>query len=85
MSTDEQIRDVLAFMASHTQGRPLTYGEIRATYQRWDQLTVDEKAMRWDRCRRRFAAAQPALALKDRVRHADEAMRLVLAESGTVH
>jgi hypothetical protein len=81
MSHDEQIRDVLSFMASHTHSRPLTYGEIQATYNRWGELTSTEKAMRWERCRRRFEAAQPSLAQKDRVRDAAEAVRLLLRES----
>ncbi len=85
MSFDEQIRDVLAFMASHTQARPLTYDEIQATYFRWDEFTANEKALRWERCRRRFAAAQPTLAQKDRVRDADEAVQLLTAGSMTVH
>ncbi len=85
MSYDEQIRDVLAFMASHTQTRPLTYSEIQSTYFRWDEFTPDEKTVRWERCRRRFAAAQPTLAVKDRTRHASEVVKLLVKESATVH
>lgn len=79
MSSDEQICDVLAFMARHLGDRPLTFAEIEGTRHRWSRLTPEEKATRWERCRRRFAAAQPVLAQKGRVRHASE---LVLALKG---
>jgi hypothetical protein len=77
MSPDEQVLDVLKFMAAHTVGRPLIHGEIAGTYERWDTLNASDKERYWSRCLRRFAAAQPTLALKDRIRDADECVHLV--------
>jgi hypothetical protein len=77
MSPDEQVLDVLKFMAAHTVGRPLIHGEIASTYERWDTLKPSDKERYWSRCRRRFAAAQPTLAMKDRIRDADECVHLV--------
>lgn len=77
MSPDEQVLDVLKFMAAHTVGRPLIHGEITSTYERWASLEPSEKERYWSRCRRRFAVAQPTLALKDRIRDADECVHLV--------
>ena len=76
MSLDEQVLDVLKFMAANTVGRPLIHGEIASTYERWDSLEPQDKERHWSRCRRRFAAAQPTLAMKDRIRHADECVHL---------
>jgi len=85
MSPDEQVIDVLKFMAEHTIGRPLIHGEIARTCERWVSMEAIEKEKQWSRCRRRFAAAQPTLAQKDRIRDADECVHLVLRESITVN
>ncbi len=85
MSPDEQVLDVLKFMADHTVGRPLIHGEIASTYNRWSSMEPTEKERLWSRCRRRFAAAQPTLAQKDRIRDADECVHLVLRQSLTVN
>jgi len=74
MSPDEQIKDVLRFFADHTRNRPLIYEEIAKTANRWDELDSDQKQLLFERCRRRFGAVHPTLALKDRVRHAHEAV-----------
>ncbi len=77
MSTDEQIKDVLRFFADHTRNRPLIYEEIAKTANRWDDLAQDQKIVMFERCRRRFSAAHPTLAMKDRVIDACEALRSV--------
>jgi hypothetical protein len=81
MSPDEQVLDVLKFMAAHTVGRPLIHGEIASTYHKWESLEPVEKERLWSRCRRRFAVAQPSLSQKDRIRDADECVHLVLRQS----
>ena len=74
MTPDEQIKDVLRFFADHTRNRPIVYEEIAKTANRWDDLATDQKMVMFERCRRRFGAVHPTLALKDRVVHAHEAL-----------
>ena len=75
MTTDEQVKDVLRFFADHTRNRPLVYEEIAKTANRWDSLAAEQKIVMFERCRRRFGAVHPTLALKDRVIHAGEALK----------
>lgn len=77
MSLDQQVLDVLSWMALNCADRPLTQGEIRRIANRWDSLTTPEKQTGWDRCFRRFRAAKPTLAVKDRVKHASEAVQML--------
>ena len=74
MTPDEQVKDVLRFFADHTRNRPLVYEKIAKTANRWDDLATDQKMVMFERCRRRFGAVHPTLALKDRVVHAHEAL-----------
>jgi|GEM_PF-1755934 len=74
MTPDEQIKDVLNFFADHTRNRPLVFNEIAKTANRWDNLSVEEKIVLFERCRRRFSTVHPTLAQKDRVKDAQEVL-----------
>lgn len=77
MTLDQQVLEVLGWMALNCADRPLTRGEIERIVYRWESFTVDQKRLGWDRCYRRFRAAKPTLAQKDRIRHAGEAVRML--------
>jgi len=77
MSLDQQVLEVLSWMALNCADRPLTQGEIKRILNRWDSFTTTEKQSGWERCFRRFRAAKPTLAIKDRVKHAGEAVQML--------
>jgi hypothetical protein len=84
MSPDEQIKDVLHFFADHTRNRPLIHNEIAKTANKWDDLTIDQKILLFERCRRRFGAVHPTLAEKDRVKHATETLYGMLGSYASI-
>ena len=75
---DAQAIEVLRFMARNVQTRPLLHALLITDIERWNELPMQEKPKVFERDVRRFAVACPTLALKDRVRHAAEGLRMAM-------
>ena len=78
-NADRQAFEVLQFMARNTQHRALYHEVIVQDMERWPDLKPEEKLTVYERNVRRFKAACPTLATKDRIRDAAEALRWALS------
>jgi hypothetical protein len=79
---DEFALDVLKFMARHVQSRPLLHELLTSDIDHWNEIAITDKPKVFERDVRRFAAACPTLAQKDRIKHASEGLhRMALKAS----
>jgi hypothetical protein len=66
-------------MARNVQGRPMLHGLLMSDIHRWTNIPDPEKKNVFARDVRRFSAACPHLANKDRILNALEALDIVSA------